>query len=110
MKILKRPVFFILPLTLFFIGCAPGFIYTDITEPECVDMRSTPIGEKTSKGGLYKIELPFTKVNLTAEWNTRGLGDVAKKGGISTIYYCDLRTLSILGGIYRKQETIVYGK
>jgi len=72
-------------------------------------MRSTPMGDLTVKGGTYKVEIPLTRLEMSAEWNTRAIGEVAKKNGLSTVYFCDQKTLSILGGIYLQKEIIVYG-
>ncbi len=90
-------------------SCTPGMIYTDIITPECKDLRGTTLGSKTARGGAYRIEIPTSRIDLTAEWDSSAIGDVAKENGISTVYSCDLRTLSILSGIYRKEEIIVYG-
>lgn len=91
-------------------GCAPGFVYTDIVRPGCVDLRGTPLGEKTVKGGAFRVEIPTSRIDLTAEWDSRAIGDIAKKNGISTVNSCDERILSFLGGIFRKEEIIVYGE
>ena len=73
-------------------------------------MRSTPTATSVARGGTYKVEIPVTRIDMSAEWNSRAIGEVAKRQGIETVYFCDQRTLSILGGIYRKREIIVYGK
>lgn len=98
-------------LTLFCTSaCAPGFLYTDITRPECVDMRNTQLPQKTASDGTKKLEIPTTRIDLSAEWSSRAIGDIARKNDITTVHFCDRRTLSILGGIYRKQEIIIYGE
>ena len=63
-------------------SCAPGFIYTDLVQPKCVDMRSTPLGQSVAKGGTYRFEIPTTRMDMSAEWNSRAIGEVAKKHGI----------------------------
>jgi len=90
-------------------ACAPGFVYTDIVRPECTDLRGTTLGTKTARGGTYKVEIPNSRVDVSAEWSSKAIGDVARSNGISTVYSCDQRTLSILGGLFRKEEIIVYG-
>ena len=97
-------------MMLMLCSCAgKGYIYTDVTEPECVDMRSTKIGSKVGIGRTIKVEIPTTRIDLTAEWSSRAIGDAAKANNISTIYFCDKRTLSFFGGLYLKQQIIVYG-
>ena len=78
--------FFTLLFILLLTSCARGLIYTDIVEPKCVDMRSTPIGEKLVRGGTSKFEVPGTRVDVSMEINSRAIGDIAKKYGISTVY------------------------
>ncbi|HMO19020.1 MAG TPA: TRL domain-containing protein [Oligoflexia bacterium] len=91
-------------------SCAPGLLYTDIIRPECTDMRGTTLGTKSARGGAYKVEIPTNRIDLTAEWNSKAIGDIAKKNGLTKVYGCDQRTLSILAGIFRKEEIIVYGE
>jgi len=100
----------LLTLLLLPSGCASGLLYTDIIRPECTDMRGTGLGNKTARGGAYRVELPTNRIDLIAEWNSKAIGDIAKNNGINTVYGCDQRTISVLGGIFRKEEIIVYGE
>lgn len=93
-----------------FSACTPGFIYTDITRPECVDMRNTNSGFKSAAGNTKRLEIPTTRIDITAEWSSRAIGDIAKANNINTVLYCDKSTFSLLGGIYKKQEIIIYGE
>lgn len=95
---------------LFLSGCAPGFIYTDVTRPRCKNMRQTIIGSKTVSNGAKQFSIPVTRVDLSAEWDSKAIGDVAKANGLTVVCACDERKLSILGGIWRKEEIIVYGE
>lgn len=108
--VISRMKFVVILISALLSGCTPGFIYTDIVEPGCTDLRGTPLGEKTVKGGAFRVEIPTSRIDLTAEWDSRAIGDIAKKNGISTVHSCDARVLSFLGGIFRKQEIIVYGE
>jgi hypothetical protein len=91
-------------------SCAPGLLYTDIIRPECKDLRGTKLGTKSARGGSHKIEIPTTRIDLGTEWRSRAIGDIAKANGIEVVYGCDKRTLSILAGLYRKREIIIYGE
>lgn len=91
-------------------SCTPGLLYTDIVRPRCTDMRTTPIGPEGITGRTTKFKIPATRVDLSLELNSRAIGDIAKLNGLSTIYYCDQRTFSILFGVYQEKEIIVYGK
>ena len=70
-------------------------------------MDNTPLGtqfvtidSKLIKGGL----------GLSAEWNSRAIGDAARRAGLTQIYFADMHTFSILGGIWKKQTVQVWGK
>ena len=72
-------------------------------------MRSTKLGTRVAKGASYQAKIPTSTVDLTAQWNSRAIGDVAKRNNLQTIYFCDQKLLSILGGIFRQEQIIVYG-
>ena len=72
-------------------------------------MRNTKLGSKVAKGSSYRAKIPTTRIDLTAEWSSRAIGDIAKKNNIETIYFCDQKIVSVLGGIFRKEQVIVYG-
>ena len=91
-------------------SCAPGFIYTNTVRPFCTNMRNTELGTKVAKGASYRAKVPTSSLDLTAEWSSRAIGDIAKQNNIETINFCDKKTISILGGIFRKEQMIVYGE
>lgn len=95
-----------------FSGCGRiprGLIYTDYIEPFCQNARGKELGEQTVSGATKGVEIPLTRLNLSAEWNSRAIGDVAKQNGITTIYGCDIRREYYVLGIWRKDELLVYG-
>jgi hypothetical protein len=94
-------------------GCgviSRGLLYTDTVQPLCKDLRGTILGTKVGRGNSKRIELPTTRIDVTAEWDTRAIGDIAKANGISTVYGCDSRRQSYVLGIWRKDEVIIYGE
>lgn len=94
-------------------GCglvSRGLIYTDTVQPLCRDLRGTTLGSKVGSGSSKRIEIPTTRVDISAEWDSRAIGDIAKQHGISTVYGCDSRRQSYVLGIWRKDEVIVYGE
>ncbi len=94
-------------------GCgviSRGLLYTDTIQPLCKDMRGTPLGSKQGTGSSKRVEIPTTQVDLAAEWDTRAIGDIAKRYGITTVYGCDTRRQSYVLGIWRKDEVIIYGE
>ena len=90
-------------------GCAPGFIYTHITVPVSVNMKYTPVRTKRAEIKTNQLKEPFTGLGISAEWNSRAIGDAVKKIGLKNIYYADMEILSILGGIWREQKILVKG-
>ncbi len=102
-----------LVLVVMLSGCgviSRGLIYTDTTQPLCKDLRATSLGSKTASGSSKRVEIPTTRVDIGAEWDSRAIGDIAKAHGITTVYGCDSRRQSILLGIWRRDEVIIYGE
>ncbi len=94
-------------------GCgviSRGIIYTDTIQPLCKDVRGTTLGTLTASGSSKRVEIPTTRVDIGAEWDSRAIGDIAKAHGISTVYGCDSRRQSALFGLWRKDEVIIYGE
>ena len=93
-------------------GCgiiSRGVIYTDTVQPLCKDVRGTTLGSTESRGSSKRIEIPTTRVDIGAEWDSRAIGDIAQKHGMKTLYGCDSRRQSFLFGLWRRDEVIVYG-
>ena len=94
-------------------GCgviSRGVLYTDTIQPLCKDARGTELGSKRASGSSKKIEIPTTRVDIGAEWDSRAIGDIAKQHGISTVYTCDRRRQSVLLGLWRRDEVSIYGE
>jgi hypothetical protein len=93
-------------------GCgviSRGLLYTDTAQPLCKDMRGTILGTKKGSAKSKRIEIPTTRIDLSAEWDSRAIGDIAKKHGITTVYSCDSRRRSYVLGLWRSDEVIIYG-
>ncbi len=100
-------------VTIALSGCgviSRGLIYTDTTQPLCKDARGTIFGTKTASGSSKRVEIPTTRVDIGAEWDSRAIGDIAKEHGISTVYACESRRQSVLLGLWRRDEVIIYGE
>ena len=94
-------------------GCglvSRGLLYTDTVQPLCRDLRGTILGDKVASGSSKRVEIPTTRIDVSAEWDSRAIGDIARKAGISTVYGCDGRRQSYVLGIWRKDEVIIYGE
>jgi hypothetical protein len=103
-------------MSLFIMGLAGcgvisrGLLYTDTVQPLCKDMRATSLGTATASGSSKRVELPTARVDITAEWDSRAIGDIAREHGISTVHGCDSRRQSYVLGIWRKDQVIIYGE
>ncbi len=104
---------FLALLLLVNVGCGVvprGLLYTDTIQPFCHDLRGTKFGSKSAVGSSKRVKVPTTQVDLSAEWDTRAIGDIARRSGIETVYGCDSRRESILLGIWSRDEIIIYGE
>jgi len=91
-------------------GCVYGLLYTNTTEPLVLNMDRTPRGPDQAFLDTKQVKGPFSGVNLSAEWNSKAIGDAAKKAGIKKIFYADMQTFSILGGLWKKETVRVRGE
>lgn len=92
------------------VGCTPGFLYTNTTTPYCKNLRGTPLGPLQGIGSTKRVSIPTGRLDLTAEWDSRGIHDIAEANGIAEVLGCDQRRLSVLGGLYSSRHIIVYGR
>jgi hypothetical protein len=86
-------------------GCATGLIYTHTWRPLTVDMRQTRVVDTEKSGDVKHIAL---RMPLVA-WDSAAIGDIAKKNGMTELYFADVETFSILT-IWNQNTVHVYGK
>jgi len=84
-----------------------GCIYAHTVEPltfnrHPTDMTVSPV---PAKGDVNHIQF-----RLSVLWGTNGIGDVARKKGIETVYYADLEKVRVLFGIWQEDIVHVYGR
>lgn len=92
-------------------GCATGLLYSDTVYPVVYHMEETPRGQKMVELSSYFVRVPLVRfISPTAEVRSRAIGDAAAKGGLHEVRYADLRTISILGGLWKRQTIRVYGE
>jgi hypothetical protein len=114
-----RRISLILVLSLAFAGCTflgdgmmHGLVYKHYRRPLTVDLDATPSGCAVGKeacGKLVKVSEPFTKVSLSAEWNSTAIGDLGRRYGLKKVYFADLEVKSILS-IYTTTAIYLYGE
>lgn len=91
-------------------GCImQGRLFTNVTEPLSWDFDNTPLGTKTCVVKNYRLKEPVSRFNVSAEWTRGEIVEAAQQAGISRVYYVDMHTFSVLLGVYRRKEIIVYG-
>lgn len=73
-------------------------------------MDRTPVGHKVVSMNSKRLQEPLTGFDLSAEWDSRAIGDAARSEGMKTIYFVDLQTISILGGLWKQQAVRVWGE
>ena len=103
----------ILLIFMFFVicsGCMQGLIYTNSTVPLVINMNNTPVGNKSASISSKQLKEPVSGLGISAEWNSRAIGDAAKRSGLTQINFADMHTFSILGGIWKKQSVQVWGE
>ncbi|MGZ6224601.1 MAG: TRL domain-containing protein [Syntrophales bacterium] len=91
-------------------GCGTfGIIYSSTVVPYSEEFKETPVGTKRCVINDYQLSEPLTRVSLATEWSTNYISAAAEKAGIKDVYYIDVKTVSILLGIYKHKTLIIYG-
>jgi len=92
-------------------GCSflTGIVFTHIREPYTTDLHNTPVTDIHSEGIIISIEEPVSGYGLYTEFNSNAIGDIAKKHGLSKVYFADLETFNILG-IWKHEKLHIYGE
>jgi hypothetical protein len=101
-----------LVLFLLMAGCANGVLfnnglYSHTVEPLSFNREPTEMLIDNKQGGGDIKHLQYI---VSIEIGTNGIGDVAKKNGIETVYYADIEKRSFIFGIWRQQIIHVYGR
>ena len=92
-------------------GCSSvsGAIYEKYRRPYTLNLDNTPVVTNRGSGKIVKIEEPFSGYNVSAEFNSNAIGDIARRHGITKVYWADLETYSLLG-IWQEQRLWIYGE
>ncbi len=80
----------------------PSCVYTHVTVPLDTDLNNTKLGSKQGQS-------EFNSVLWAVAWGDAGTQAAATDGGLTNLTHMDREILSILGGLYYRQRTIVYG-
>jgi len=79
-----------------------GCLYTNITTPLDTDLDQTKLGTKIGKSEGQMV------LGLVA-WGDAGTQEAAKNGNITVLRGADQETFSVLGPVYVRWRTVVYG-
>jgi hypothetical protein len=79
-----------------------GCVYMNVKTPLDTDFQDTQLGSKVGKSDAQAV------LGLVA-WGDAGTRAAAENGGITTIKHADQETFAILGFVYTRVKTIVYG-
>lgn len=95
-------------LTLLLTGCVfQGGLYSHTVAPLTFNRNPTEVARSRSQATGDIQQIQFYVSVLVGE---NGIGDVAKKHGIETVYYADTETRSVLFGLWREDIIHVYGR
>ena len=89
-------------LALLALTLLPSCVYTNVQIPLDTDLNNTQLGDKTGTSSFVSI------LGLFA-WGDAGTQAAAEQGGITTLTHADQQVFSVLGLLYYKQTTVVYG-
>jgi len=92
-------------------GCSPltGRVFTHIRVPYTRDLDNTPVTNIHANGLIIHIEEPVSGYGLYTEFNSNAIGDIAKKHGITKVYFADIEIFNILG-IWQHEKLHIYGE
>ena len=95
---------------LVFPGCLSGFIYSDVTLPLDTNYSDTPVKPDEGESDVKTIDLRLVSIPVSVAWDSNAIGKIAKEYGFETVYYADLRQISVLGGLWKQDYVHVYGE
>ncbi len=92
-------------------GCfTNALIYNDVRVPLTVNMHGNLVGTKMVSLDTHEIHEPVTAAGLGVEWDSRAIGDAAKRKGLTRVDFADLHIRRYALGIYREVRVEVWGE
>lgn len=93
-------------------GCANGVLfnnglYSHTVVPLTLNREPTRMLSDNKEGRGDIKELHY---QVSIEFGTNGIGEIAKKNGMDTVYYADIEKRSYIFGIWQQQIIHVYGR
>ncbi len=107
---------FILALSVALAGCTQALLFNNgvflhTVEPLTLNQNATDVRESLlrGRGSITQVSDPLIS-GLSVRLGKNGLGDIAKRHGIETIYYADLEEWSCCLGLWSRDVVHIYGK
>jgi len=93
-----------------FVGRAPsGMVFTHIRVPYTQDLNNTHVTNIHANGLIIHVEEPISGYGLYTEFNSNAIGDVARKHGLTKVYFADMEIFDVLG-IWHHERLHIYGE
>ena len=86
-------------------ACARGLVFSYVVLPLDTNFDRTPVVERSASDDTKKLQYRGVRV----EWGDEGIGAIARKNGLHTVYYADLETLNVLG-VWTQRWVRIYGE
>ena len=86
-----------------------GWVFTHTRIPYTQDLNNTPVSNIHARGMVFHAEEPLSGYNFYIEFNSNAIGDIAKKHGLSKVYFADIEIFSVLG-IWWHETLHIYGE
>ena len=107
---------FVLALFVALTGCTRPLLFNNgvflhTVEPLTLNQNATEVRESLlqGRGSITQVSDPLTS-GLSVRLGKNGLGDIAKKHGMETIYYADLEKWSCCLGLWSMDVVHIYGR
>lgn len=87
-----------------------GLLFSSVKAPVSINFDNTPAGRqlsRVSQSSTYYFR-DFIITGMDFSWGSVGINEIARKGGLSRVYFADYEYLNILG-IYAQFTINVYG-
>jgi len=81
-----------------------------IAKPYTTDLHNTKITDMEGFGTIFHIQEPISGYNIYIEFNSNAIGDIAKKHGLTKVYFADIEIFEVLGGIWQHKRLHIYGE
>lgn len=100
-------------LTLLCCGCLRprGIVFSNVTVPYYLPFEENAFkASKSCRVDITQLKEPFSRAGLSVMWTNKEVKDAMRKADMNQLFYADMRTLSILNGVYQRQRIIFYGE